>query len=190
MAARKPECGYTISDVTDLILKNPALAASWLRQADGYMQSINQNPTTFILPREHVFLTPLIEVYAHNLEGFVQYILGVRDSIEHKSEAWERVQALYRKIMGRYVQQVRRERADRAIAKAEELYGHTNFHTRLQWMANLEHAWAQRRLEYLAVYRDKTENGRLGVEEQAEILSVFWEIIDTEIYNGEVPPWN
>lgn len=181
---------YELEDTTNYILNNPPLAAKWLKQADAYMQSVTQDPSSFVLPVEYKFLKPLLETYAYNLEGFVQYLLGVRDSLEPRTEPWERVQALYRRVMGRYVQQTRRERADRAIAKAEELYGPTPFHTRLKWMSDLEHHWAKRRLDYLAEYRAKMENGRISVDDRAELLSIFWDDIETEIFNGKVPPWN
>jgi hypothetical protein len=92
--------------------------------------------------------------------------------------------------MGRYVQQVRRERADRAIAKAQELYGDTDFHTRLQWVSKLEHSWAQRRLDFLAKHRGRSENNRISSDERAELLAEFWDEIETEIHNGELPSWN
>lgn len=179
-----------IRETTDLLLDNPNMASVWLGQADKYMQAHSYDPQTFILPKEHAFLQPLVEAYAANLEGFVEYIVGVRDSIEKGSGAWERVQNLYRRVMGRYVQQQRRERANRALAKAEELYGGTSFHDRLRWVSNLEHGWAKRRLDYLAERRARTEDDRLSSDERAEALLEFWDIIDTEIYNGEVPPWN
>lgn len=184
----KPAGG--LAGVSDTLLRNPNMANSWLKQADVYMQAYVEDPTSFLLPREHAFLKPLIEAYAHDLEGFTRYVMGVRDSVEKGSGAWERLQTLYRRLGGRLTQQLRRERSDRAIAKAEELYGKADFHTRLKWVSDLEHSWAQRRLDFLADARARTENDRLSSDDRAEVLAEFWCIIDTEIYNGEVPPWN
>ena len=179
-----------IYGVTDFLLSNSSQAASWLRQADRYMQLYNEDPERFVLPRQHAFLKPLLEAYAHNLEGFVQYLAGVKNSLPRDSLGFGRVQKLYRTVMGRYVQQVRRQRMDRAIAKAEELFGETDFHARLQWAASLENVWALRRREFLSEKRARTKENRLSAERQAELLSVFWDQIETEISEGKVPPWN
>lgn len=175
---------------TDLLLGSPSNAAVWLKTADRYIQSYLEDPKGFVLPKDYAFLRPLIEHYAYDLEGFVHYVVGVRDCFERKTAPFVSLQQLYRTIMGRYVQQVRRERADRAIAKAQELYGDTDFHTRLQWVSKLEHDWAQRRLDFLAKYRERSENNRISTDERTELLAEFWDAIETEIHNGELPPWN
>ena len=75
--------------------------------------------------------------------------------------------------------------------KAKELYGDTDYHSRLQWVSDLEHLWAGRRLEFLDSYRSKYKSDRLDTETRAEALAEFWEIIDTEISEGRnIPPWN
>jgi len=182
--------GPRLRETTEVLLESPDTATHWLSTADKYMQSYAENPTGFFLPAEHLFLKPLVDAYADNLDGFVEYVRGVRDSLPRDSKGWDRVQRFYRKIMSRSVQQSRRERAERAVAKAEELYGRAEFHQRLQWIAKLEHHWAKRRLDFLAERREKTENNRLSVEERAELLEEFWDEIDTEISRGEIPPWN
>jgi len=181
---------HNLQSATEEILSVPDRAHEWVALADEYMQSYNRSPNTFLLPWEHRFLKPLVETYAHNLEGFCQYVQGLRDSVPRDSLAWERLQQVYRKLTGRHVQQERRLRSDRAVAKAEELYGPTDYHTRLKWIANLEHEWAQRRLSFMEGFRQKTENHRLSVDERAEVLAEFWDMIDTEIQEGQVPPWN
>lgn len=171
-------------------MSNQEKAAQRLALADKYAQAYLQDPAAFALPDKHKELEPIVKEYARDLEGFVDLIVRVRDSVERSCAAWEQLQALYRRIKGRHTQQIRRERSDRAIQKAEELYGWVEFHQRLAWVARLEHAWAQRRLAHLDDYRAKTANGRLSTDERSEILLEFWDIIDNEIYEGEVPPWN
>lgn len=175
---------------TDILLGSPDNTATWLRTADRYIQSYLEDPKSFVLPKDYAFLRPLVENYAYDLEGFVRYIVGVRDCFDSKSAVFAHLQQLYRTVMGRHVQKVRRERAARAVAKAEELYGDTDYHTRLHWVSKLEHSWAQRRLEFLTKHRERSENNRISSEERAELLAEFWDAIETEIYNGEVPPWN
>jgi hypothetical protein len=176
--------------VTDMLLRHPDDASNQLQVADHYMQSFVQDPLNFVLPRKYSALGPLIDAFARDLGAYCHYIKGIRDSVERGSLAWERVQATYRRLLGRHIQQTRRERADRAIAKATELYGPTNFHARFHWIADLEHSWAQRRLEFLAKRRERADEDRLSADEQAAVLAEFWSRIDREINKGKVPPWN
>lgn len=85
---------------------------------------------------------------------------------------------------------MRRERSNRAVDKALQLYGDVDFQTRLQWVSNLEHAWAQRRVAFLEIERKRFENDRIDVESRVELLAEFWNDIDTEIHEGKIPKWN
>ena len=180
-----------LSQSTEYLVNNGKTVKKWLTLADKYMQSYAEEPDVFILPPQHKFLASLVKRFAKNTEGFVQYLIMVRDSFSKEDAAWEQVQAVHRRINGRLVQQLRRERSNRAIAKAETLHGETDYHTRLQWVSTLEHGWAKRRLAYLNDYRKKSGDQRIDVETRAEVLAEFWDIIDTEIYEAkELPSWS
>ncbi len=182
------ECA--LLETSEQLINNGKSVKKWLTLADKYMQEYAKDRDT-VIPASHKFLVPLIETYARNTEGFVQYVVHIRDSFSKEDAAWEQVQAVHRRINGRLVQQMRRERSNRAIAQAETLYGETDYHTRLQWVSTLEHGWAKRRLAYLNDWRKKTGEERVDVETRAELLAEFWDIIDTEIYEAkELPPWN
>ncbi len=179
-----------IKDTTEFLLRNPSGVKKWLTLADKYMQTFVEAPNDFLLPKAHLILKPLIEAYAKNTDGFLQYIIGVRDSFSQEDKSWDEAQAIYRRINGRFVQQQRRERSSRAITKAVELFGAApQYHKRLKWVADLEHSWAKRRLAFLEVHREKMANLRIDTETRADLLAEFWEIIDTEIFEGEIPPW-
>jgi len=142
-------------------------------------------------PPSTEFLHPLILAFAPDIEGFTLYLVDLRDSFSKSDKAWEQIQVHYRRINGRHVQKMRRERSNRAVVKAEELYGATDYHTRLQWVANLEHKWSQRRLLYLDEQRAAFSSGRIDTEARTELLAVFWEVVDTEIFEGkELPTWS
>ena len=179
-----------LSAVTATLLRNPDKVKEWLTIADKHMTSYEDNPEVFLLPKAHEFLKPLIEAYSNNLEGFTQYLLELRDNFDRKSRQFVDVQAIYRRLNGRYVQQSRRERMARAIIKAEALFGEIPYTKRMQWMAEQEHIWAQRRLAFLEQQRKRLKQERLSTELRTEMLLEFWDIIDTEIYKGELPPWN
>ena len=175
---------------TSTFLRNPDKVKQWLLLADKYMQAYKEDKNTFLLPKAHEFLDPLITGFATDLDGFLQYLTELRDRYDRGSQQFEDTQAVYRRLNGRYVQQQRRQRMSRAVAKAEELYGEIPYPARMQWMADLEHSWAQRRLAFLEAQRTRLKQDRLETELRTEYLLEFWDIIDTEIHKGEVPPWN
>ena len=179
-----------LKECTNTLLRNPDKVKEWLSLADKYMQTFAQNKEMFLLPKAHEFLKPLIEAYALDPEGFVQFLVELRNCYDRRSAQFVEVQAIYRRVNGRYVQQSRRERIGRAVAKAEELHGEIPFTLRMQWMANLEHEWAQRRLAFLEQQRQRLKLERLSTEMRTEYLLEFWDMIDTEIYEGNIPPWN
>ena len=180
-----------LNEATNQLLRTPSKVGDYIQLVDNYMQTYKENPSLFAIPKPHSFMQPLVLAYAADPEGFISYLVSLRDNFAKSESAWETIQKQYRRINGRYVQQQRRERASRAAAKAEELYGPTDYHSRLQWVADLEHSWATRRLSFMDQHRGKAKQSRIDTETRAELLEEFWEMIDNEIKEGkEIPPWN
>jgi len=177
-----------IHETTNLLLSNLDRTGTWLRITDQYIQAHNKDPKSFSLPKSYALLQPLIEAYANNPEGFLYYVRGIRDSIEKDSAAYAEVHTVFRRLNGRLTQQMRRERSQRAVEKAEDLYGPTGYHDRMQWVSQLEHSWAKRRISFLSM---ASGGVRLSLDERTELLIEFWDEIDTEINNGRrLPKWN
>tara|TARA_R100000655_G_scaffold46632_1_gene83602 strand:+ start:780 stop:1379 length:600 start_codon:yes stop_codon:yes gene_type:complete len=180
-----------LEECTEKLLRTPTSINKWIEIADKHMQTKRTDPVIFSLPRAHEFLSPMISVFQKDIEAFLDYIIMLRDNFSKGDKTWEDVQKVYRKINGRHVQAIRRGRASRACAKAQELYGETDYHSRLQWVSDLEHKWANRRLDFLDGYRAKYKTDRIDTETRKEALIEFWNMIDTEIYEGRnIPPWN
>jgi hypothetical protein len=179
-----------LSLCSDNLLKNPDKIGDWLQIADKHMQNYADNADMLALPTEHKFLKPLVRTFARDIEGFVSYIVYLRDTYGSKELAYKNIQTVYRKVNGRYIQQQRRARMDRAINKATELFGHIPYVYRMAWMADLEHRWAQRRLDFLEGHRAAYKSDRLPSEDRVELLIEFWNEIDTEINEGNLPSWN
>ena len=175
---------------SDNLLKHPDSIGDWLKIADKHMQNYADNADMLALPTEHQFLKPLVKAFANDLEGFVRYIVHLRDNYGAKELAYKNVQTVYRKVNGRYIQQQRRARMDKAINKATELFGHIPYVYRMAWMADLEHQWAKRRLDFLEDARGLYKSDRLPSEDRVELLLEFWNDIDTEIEEGNLPSWN
>jgi hypothetical protein len=179
-----------LAATTERFLRNPDKVNDWLVITDKHIQSYASNKDLFVLPKQHDFMEPVIKAYAHDLAGFAQYLLELRDNFDKKSRQFVDVQAVYRRVNGRHVQQSRRQRIAKAVKKAEELFGEIAYTKRMQWMAELEHEWARRRRAFLETQRERLKQDRLSTELRTEMLLEFWEIIDTEIFMGELPPWN
>lgn len=175
---------------TEFFLRNPSSISKWLNTADKHLQSYAANPELFVLAKQHEFLRPLVMAYAKDLGGFTEYLLELRGNFDRRSAEFVEIQAIYRRTNGRYVQQLRRERMGRAMEKAEALYGPVPYPTRIQWMTDVEHKWAQRRLEFLTTVRGNSGGEHLSTEDRTEALLEFWDVIDTEIHEGDLPPWN
>lgn len=179
-----------VTEVTESLLRNPDKLTDLLTIADKHMQTYQESPELFMLPKAHEFLLPLIETFASDLEGFTFYLIELRDKFDRSSKQFVEIQKIYRRINGRHVQASRRDRIRRAVAKAEDQWGEIPFTLRMHWMAKLEHEWAQRRLVFLDHARQRLKTERLSTEQRTEVLLEFWDIIDTEIYEGNIPSWN
>jgi len=179
-----------LNSCTEKLLRTPTSIKKWIEIADKHKQTKKTDPDMYALPRAHEFLAPVIDTLK-DMEEFLDYIVMLRDNFSKGDKTWEDIQKVYRKVNGRHVQAIRRDRASRACAKAQELYGETDYHSRLQWVSDLEHKWASRRLDFLDGFRSKYKSDRLDTEIRKDALIEFWNIIDTEIYEGRnIPPWN
>ena len=87
-----------LNETTQILLRNPSSIEKWLILSDKYMQTFAKDPSMFLLPKTHEFLKPLIEAYATNVEGFVQYLVGLRDSFSKEDMAWGQVQSIQRRV--------------------------------------------------------------------------------------------
>lgn len=176
----------SLRDATQSILASED-PANWLQLADMYIGSFNQMHSSFVLPAQHKVLAPIIEAFHDDGETFIKYIKAIRDQYQpgsHKSA----IQAVYRTILTRVVQQGRRARLARALAVTEAVVGRPlEPDERARVGRKLEQHWALRRLQYLKAARGKVESGRLSSDERAELLQDFWHEIDDEISRRELP---
>jgi hypothetical protein len=59
----------TLPECTNTLLRSPDKLRDWLSIADKHMQTYAENPSTFLLPRAHEFLKPLIERCVVSIEA-------------------------------------------------------------------------------------------------------------------------
>jgi hypothetical protein len=164
--------------------------AEWLKLADMYINSFNQMPEAFVLPAKHAILKPVIEAFHNDLETFVRYTQAIRDQLPPGEDKVD-LQHFYRTLITRSVQQSRRARMNKALESVEKALGRTLDHEERERVAvRLERHWAMRRRELLKHARSATPSGRVSTDVQAEMLKEFWQEIDREIDNRELPIFN
>lgn len=171
-----------LRDTTRAILKSTTPAVM-LKLADKYIEAYNEMPEAFVLPREHVILLPIIEVFHDSLGDFVEYIKAIRNNLSgvEKTDVHE----FYRTISTRHVQQVRRKRAERALESLTKTIGRQlEQDEKVRVVKNLEKHWGARRT---AMLKQASGEGDLTVNVRAQLLVDFWKQIDKEIEDGDLP---
>lgn len=163
-------------------------AATKLRLADAYMLHTERTGRNFVLPREHAYLGDLLTKYGKSLSKFVSYVKDVRDSQVPKSRSYNLLQDFYRTLEVRLVQQQRRERVRKAMSWLEEQHPKLQYEAKMRWCHKVEQQWGRRRMEVMEAARKRTPRHRLNAVEREQILSEFWQEIDTEIARGKLPP--
>lgn len=157
--------------------------AALLQLADSYIDMYNATPESFVLPHDHDIIRPIIEVFHNDLPGFVAYVKALRNVCVGVN--YDAVHKFYRRVNTRLVQQVRRDRVERAIRVYERTRGVTyTAEERNQLAQKLEQHWGHLRLLMLESERNK---GGLTVGSRALLLAKFWASIDKDIDDGELP---
>lgn len=157
--------------------------------ADKYLTQVEELGDDFILPKDHVIIKPILEYYSGDLPGWLKFVKGVRDRLPMAGRKFhEGVNDLYRTLEVRLTQQERRERLDRAVATAVAKKLISNDTTeKIRYARRCTQSWKMRRENLLKVTASQTGNNRLSVAERETLLHEFWQQIDEEIYNGELP---
>lgn len=171
-----------LRETTQAILDsdNPAVL---LKLADRYVEMYNASPEVFVLPREHIILRPIIEVFHDNLGDFVGYVKAVRNVLAGVAKS--DVHEFYRTVSTRYVQQVRRARAERAVKAVERMLGRSlEPDEKVRLVKKLEQHWGARRT---AMLKHAKGSSRLSIDDRTVMLKEFWDQVDKEIDEGDLP---
>lgn len=179
----------SFADATTQILRQRDLAVA-LRLADDYIHAFRKRGASFVLPREHAYLKPVIERFADEPQKLQRYARAVRDEIAEAnglaSVEYKHLQELVRTLDVRYVQAARRERLRAAVNWLEKEQPELTTEHKKVWVRRLEQRWAKQRLAWLAAARKKA-GGRLNEDEWREQLDEFWASIDEQIKMGALP---
>lgn len=184
MANKKPN-NWTLSDGMRQTLQGLLSATTDLAETD--------KPNRGRWEKEKLRLERLLEVKPKNESGKPSKsspTTSAQRSYDTKSALGE-LQYQRRLIRSQEVQQSRRSRLEQALEAVEYISGRSLEHDERERVArNLEETWAQRRSVYLKAARSKTSTGRLSLDERADLVKAFWEMVDGEIAHGEVNGWD
>lgn len=151
--------------------------------ADSYMRHYHKiGKSTFVLPTEHNVIEPLIESFAEDHRGFVEYIKGVREQLQDDDRKTA-VHDVYRTMLVRQAQQDRRKRIDEALAVYESRRPKMQYDDRVNYVKRLEQLWGRDRYKYMDMNRG--HKTRLTTDERAETLARYWDEVDSRIQKGE-----
>lgn len=159
-----------------------------LRLADKYLAQMQDLGDSFVLPREHILVKPVLEYYAGDLEGWVKFLDSIRQRLPKEGRKFHAgVQELFRTVEVRYVQTQRRARLDAAVQKAVKLrLVPDTYDDKIRYARRCTQEWTKRRMDLLK-NSAKGKGSRITVEERETLLDDFWLEIDAEIDRGEVP---
>lgn len=161
----------------------------WLALADDYLDRFETQGDDFILPREHAMLAPILEHYVGDLAGWMKFARGVRDRLPRYSMEYSAVHEFFSKLESRFI--VRRDRRLTGLAVdvaiATKVLPDTKDDKR-RYIDRCRQLWKKRRAAVLGAARRASPTGRVSLGHQEELLAEFWEQLETELNNGEIPP--
>ena len=157
--------------------------------ADKYLTDMEAKGDSFILPKEHVAVKPVLEFYAGDLEGWVKFVAGIRDRLPVSGRKFHpEVHMLYRTLEIRLTQQQRRERLSRAVEVAvKKRLIPNDYEEKMRYARRCTKEWQLRKTRLLDALRAGSKQNRVSVAERDSVLRDFWLNIDAEIENGELP---
>jgi len=160
-----------------------------LQLADTYLTHMAELGDEFILPKKYEIVKPVLEYYSDDLEGWVKFVRGVRDRLPMSGRQYHPgVNALLRKLEIRLTQQKRRDRLDSAVTMAvRKSIIESNYDAKVRYAKRCTQAWKMRRDTMLKNAAMSAKTNRLSVAERELLLSEFWQNIEAEIQNGELP---
>ena len=99
------------------LIQNPD-RASLIEAVDTLIFAYNKSPKTYVHPNKYKDLKPLVEEFAFDPVGWLQFIRELTNEFEKRSLPRMQLQAVYRRINARVDAIVRRERAAKAVESA------------------------------------------------------------------------
>lgn len=165
--------------------ENPGKA---LKLADDYLLDLERKGEDFILPRAHAPLLPILEAFSEDLPGWVAFLKSVWKALEQGTERYDGVKKVFDSVEVRmYQQRIRRLAAlARDVALRKGIIPDEPA-DKERYVKRCRKVWTDRKLLLLRNARTMSPKGRLSESHRAELLAEFWQQLEDELNNGEVP---
>lgn len=152
-------------------LKQSSNAARALKLADDYLLELARKKEDFILPRAHASLLPILEAFADDLSGWRLYLKALHDKVEAR---------MYQRI-SRSLSTLARD-----VAIKKGILPDTPA-DKERYIKRCRKLWDVRKKTMLSNARKMAPKNRLSESHRAELLADYWERLEEELNNGEVP---
>lgn len=159
-----------------------------LRMADHYLAEFEKLGDSFVLPAEYKIVKPVLEYYANDIGGWVKFLKGTRDRLPRGSDEYHEVHELYKVVNVRAIQRRTRALIDAAtdVACRKGLLDNT-WDAKQRYAKRCIQAWKMRKDNMLDAIRRVSPTGRVSQDHRERELAAFWQLVEQEVNNGEVP---
>jgi len=159
-----------------------------LRYADDLMELLRKQGDAFELTAKDAWMKPLLEFYTQDLEGWMNFIKGVRDRLDPQSEEFAAVRDFHKVVNVRFIQRRTRSIIDVATDVAiQKGMLPPDFLSKQRYAKRCVQAWKMRKDNMLNIERKASKNGRISLDVRERMLKEFWDMVADEVNNGEVP---
>lgn len=158
-----------------------------ITEIDFQLKSYKESPDLYILPNACKWMTPALEAFGEDPEGWLRFIRRVRREFPKRSESSKALAEVYRRVDSRVDAQIRRARLARAVAAYIDSRGHfADAREEKEYAKDLQLLWTLTRKNRLISLR-RVRGDTLPYEVQSDLFEAFWGEIDQAIEQKQLP---
>ena len=176
-----------LSTLFDWLLVQPE-PADRIEEIDFQLLAYQKNPDLYILPNSCKWMTPALEEYGNDPEGWLRFVRYFTDQYPKRSSTRMPLQAVIKRINAREDANIRRRRIRRGIDA--HVARHGMFESAAESQAyglQLQQYWALGRLNCIGAYRRKHGRDTIPYAEQRDLLDDYWDAIKADLDQQKVP---
>jgi hypothetical protein len=159
-----------------------------IAEIDYQLKVYKENPGLYILPNACKWMTPALENFGEDPQGWLRFIRRVRQEFAKRSQASQALARVYRKVDSRVDAMIRRGRLVEAVTAYTATHGaFVDSKQEKAYTRDLQQLWTLSRKNRLALMRRVHGGEKIPYEVQTGVYDGFWEETDADIKRGEVP---
>lgn len=168
---------------------DPEARAPVFKVADHYLVKYDEAPELTVVPREHIYVKPVVEAFAGDSLAYVKWLRKLMaNHLERGSSAAMIIGDVAKDAQSRGINRRKRLLETEAIRQA--------LGKRMIEDSPMQKARYKRRVSewikkdykaHLDSHRKNTKNGRLSIEERDELITKYWDDLAQRFASGDVP---